>query len=91
MRHWGQDTYDLRGNFGDNADVRSVSTPSRSLATASLGATFSTLSSYMRGRSRFAAEVIYTHTEPMGASGGLVPAIASERLELRIYPGFPRR
>jgi hypothetical protein len=61
------------------------------MSAAALGLSFSTLSSYVRGRSRFPAEVIYTHTVPLAASGGEVPAVASDRLELRVYTGFPRR
>jgi hypothetical protein len=64
---------------------------SRTLSAAAFGVSFSTLASYARGRSRFPAEVLYTHTAPLGASGGLVPVVASDRLELRIYTGFPRR
>jgi len=91
LRHWGRDRYDA-GNVEQSTPGLSTSAlPSRSLRAASIGATFSTLASYARGRSRFPAEVIYTHTEPLGASGGLVPAVATERLELRVYTGFPRR
>ena len=64
---------------------------SRTLSAAAFGLSFSTLSSYVRGRSRFPAEVIYTHTVPLAASGGEVPVMASDRLELRVYTGFPRR
>jgi hypothetical protein len=56
-----------------------------------LGFSFSTLASYARGRSRFPAEVIYTHTAPLSGSGALTPAISTDRLELRVYTGFPRR
>jgi hypothetical protein len=91
LRHWGEDSYRTLGTTGDVAQMQSSAIPSRSLRAASIGATFSTLSSYARGRSRIPAEVIFTHTEPLGASGGMVPAIATERLELRLYRGFPRR
>ena len=91
LRHWGEDTYRALASDSVTAGIQTSVTPSRTLRAVSVGATFSTLASYMRGRSRFPAEVIYTHTEPIGASGGTVPAIATERLELRIYRGFPRR
>ncbi len=91
LRHWGEDSYRTIGGSGDAVGMLTSAIPSRSLRAASIGATFSTLSSYARGRSRFPAEVIFTHTEPLGASGGTVPAIATERLELRLYRGFPRR
>jgi hypothetical protein len=91
LRHWGQDTYRALGTDSLTGGVTTNATPSRTLRAVSIGASFSTLASYTRGRSRFPAEVIYTHTEPIGASGGTVPAIATERLELRVYRGFPRR
>jgi hypothetical protein len=68
-----------------------VEVEARTLRAAAFGVTFSTLASYARGRSRFPAEVIYTHTMALGASGGAIPAVASDRLELRVYTGFPRR
>jgi hypothetical protein len=90
-RHWGSDSYSVSGSETNSVAVQRLETPARSLTAASFGASFSTMASYQRGRARFPAEVIYTHTEPLGASGGVVPAIATERLELRIYTGFPRR
>lgn len=69
-----------------------LDTPSRSLLSAGLGVSFSSLASYARGRSRIPAEVLYTHLEPLRAGGSAaVPAMVTERLELRIYTGFPRR
>ena len=65
--------------------------PARTMQAAAFGASFSTLASYVRGRSRFPAEVIYSHTIPLSGSGGNVPAATSDRLELRVYTGFPRR
>jgi hypothetical protein len=56
-----------------------------------LGVTFSTLSSYVRNRSKWPLEVLYVHTEPLAGSGDGATAVASDRLELRIYTGFPRR
>ncbi|MBY0489709.1 MAG: hypothetical protein K2R93_07690 [Gemmatimonadaceae bacterium] len=91
LRHWGEDSYRALGADSLAGGVTTDLTPSRTLRAVSIGATFSTLASYTRGRSRFPAEVIYTHTEPLGASGGAVPAVATERLELRVYRGFPRR
>ncbi len=88
VRHWGSDSYDATDA---GAAAQPLSVPSRTLSAAAFGLSFSTLSSYVRGRSRFPAEVIYTHTVPLAASGGEVPVVASDRLELRIYTGFPRR
>ncbi|MEQ1690565.1 MAG: hypothetical protein ABMA00_04730 [Gemmatimonas sp.] len=55
-----------------------------------LGATFSTLSSYARGRSKWPVEVLYVHVAPITGTGS-VAATSSDRLELRVYTGFPRR
>jgi hypothetical protein len=65
--------------------------PSRTMQAAAFGASFSTLASYVRGRSRFPAEIIYSHTIPVAGSGGTVASSTSDRLELRVYTGFPRR
>lgn len=90
-RHWGADRFDAANAEGTALEASSWETPSRSLSAAAVGVTFSTLASYARGRSRFPAEVIYTHTTPLSGSGGVVPAVSSDRLELRLYTGFPRR
>ena len=56
-----------------------------------VGVTFSTMSSYVRNRSKWPLEVLYVHTEPLTGSGYGANAVAADRLELRIYTGFPRR
>lgn len=93
MRRWGEDSYRV-AQPPSSSDV-SVSrvTPSRTLHLAGFGVTFSTLASYARGRSRIAAEVMYSHSIPLAASGTgtEVPAVLTDRLELRVYTGFPRR
>ena len=75
----------------DGSAPASVVVGSRTMRAAAVGVTFSTLASYARGRSRFPAEVLYTHTSSLGGAGGVVPAVAADRLELRVYTGFPRR
>lgn len=90
LRRWGGDSYVAAGPPSPGA-TPTVDVASRTLSAAAFGVTFSTLSSYVRGRSRFPAEVIYTHTIPLAASGGEVPVMTSDRLELRVYTGFPRR
>jgi hypothetical protein len=91
MRRWGEDKYDAE-NLNSSVPLMSeLTVPSRTMQAAAVGVTFSTLASYARRRSRFAAEVMYTHTVPISASGGVVPAVVSDRLELRVYTGFPRR
>ena len=84
LRYWGSDLYNA-------ADGPRLTVASRTVNAAALGFSFSTLASYARGRSRFPAEVIYTHTAPLSGSGALTPAISTDRLELRVYTGFPRR
>ena len=91
LRRWGTDEYDATVTSAATATAQQFTTPSRTLSAAAIGLSFSTLSSYVRGRSRFPAEVVYTHTFPLAASGSEVPAVASDRLELRVYTGFPRR
>ena len=90
-RRGGADRYQ-GGDLGSSTpDMSTFETPVRTMQAAALGVTFSTLASYVRGRSRFPAEVIYSHTIPLSGSGGIVPAATSDRLELRVYTGFPRR
>ncbi|WP_158514801.1 hypothetical protein [Gemmatimonas phototrophica] len=91
VRHWGADVFDTERAESSASLTEPFTTPSRTFSAAAVGVTFSTLNSYVRGRSRFPAEVVYTHTTPLGASGGFVPVVSSDRLELRIYTGFPRR
>ncbi|MDQ8158807.1 MAG: hypothetical protein P3C12_05215 [Gemmatimonadota bacterium] len=90
LRRWGTDSYQPAASDG-NLAPGSTDVPTRTVHAAAFGATFSTLSSYVRGRSRWPAEVIFTHTIPLRGSGALAPAAASDRLELRVYTGFPRR
>lgn len=91
VRHWSTDSYDTGLVESAVPLTEQFTSPSRTVSAAAVGVTFSTLNSYVRGRSRFPAEVIYTHTTPLGASGGVVPAVSTDRLELRLYTGFPRR
>jgi hypothetical protein len=91
VRHWGADRYDADSDGVAPAGGTQLDVASRTVSAAAFGVSFSTLSSYARGRSRFPAEVVYTHTRPLGASGGVVPVASTDRLELRVYTGFPRR
>lgn len=68
-----------------------LSTSSQTAQSYLVGVTFSTLSSYVRGRSKWPVEVMYVHTEPLAGTGTVVPAVSTDRLELRVYTGFPRR
>lgn len=93
-RRWRDDRYSAAPTISETPSslaITSWTVPSRSLTSGTVGVTFSSLASYARQRSRFPAEVIYTHQFPLSGSGGFVPAVSSDRLELRVYTGFPRR
>jgi len=93
-RSWDADRYTPVARATEDARTSPASgstTPSRTMRAASVGVTFSTLSGFVRGKSRLPLEVLYTHTEALGASAAGVPAVSTDRLELRIYTGFPRR
>lgn len=66
-------------------------TPSGTAQFGSIGVTYSTLAAYARGKSRHAVEVLFAHEVALSASGLSVPSLVRDRLELRIYTGFPRR
>ncbi len=75
---------------GDASEAATLSRPSTTYQAYMYGATFSTLSSYVRGRARWPVEVLYVHTGPITGSGNAL-AMTTDRLELRLYFGFPRR
>lgn len=91
LRRWGADSYRSVDGPPNALEPSDVTSAPRTMHAAALGASFSTLASYVRGRSRWPAEIIYTHSFPISGSGGMVPAMSTDRLELRIYTGFPRR
>ncbi len=84
-RSIGSDRYQATGG-GD-----AFETPSGTVQFGSIGVTYSTLASYARGKSRHAVEVLFAHEVALSASGLSVPSLVRDRLELRIYTGFPRR
>ncbi|HYW31798.1 MAG TPA: hypothetical protein VE869_09850 [Gemmatimonas sp.] len=91
-RRTGEATFEVAEPGASSAPaLTSLTLASTTLQAASFGITFSTLASYIRGRSRLPLEIIFTHTEPVTASGGIVPAVASDRLELRVHTGFSKR
>lgn len=67
------------------------STPSLTIQSLQFGAAYSTLSAFTRGKSRWPLEIVYSHGVTLAGSGGVVPATAFDRIELRIYTRFPRR
>jgi hypothetical protein len=92
LRQQGDDRYEGIARAPEAlALTASAVVPARSVRAASFGVTFATLASYARGRARLPVEVVYTHTESLGASGGLMPVVSSDRIELRYFFGFPRR
>jgi hypothetical protein len=58
---------------------------------ATIGVTYSTLAPYVRGKSTLALEVSFLHEVALAARGTSVPSLVRDRVELRVYPGFPRR
>ena len=75
-----------------NANVpASYSTLATTAQTLQFGASYSTLSGFVRGKSRWPLEIIYSHGLTLAGSGGVVPANIFDRIELRIYTRFSRR
>lgn len=68
-----------------------VSTTATTVQSVFFGASYSTLNAFVRGKSRWPLEVLYSHGLVLNASGGVAPATVSDRIELRIYTRFPRR
>lgn len=93
IRRVGESTLDATGTPSPSSVpmLLESTAPASTFQAASIGVSFSTLASYVRGRSRLPVEVMYTHTLPVTGSGGIVPAVSVDRLELRIYTAFPRR
>ncbi len=89
FRRTDASTYDFGAT--DSLPAITYTVGSRTLQAYMFGATFSTMSSYVRNRSRWPVEVLYVHIEPIRGSGDGVAAVATDRLELRVYTGFPRR
>jgi hypothetical protein len=83
-RTMGGDTY-------VTADGTEFRTPSGSAQFGAIGITYSTLAPFMRGKSRRAVEILFAHEVALNASGVVVPSLVRDRLELRVYRGFPRR
>lgn len=77
--------------YAASSSLPSVSAGPTTYQAYLVGMTFSTLASYVRNRSKWPIEVSYVHTEPLTGTGASVPAVATDRLELRVYTGFPRR
>ncbi|MEO7360717.1 MAG: hypothetical protein ABI120_10330 [Gemmatimonadaceae bacterium] len=71
--------------------VTGYSTSATTVQSIFFGASYSTMNAFVRGKSRWPLEVIYSHGLVLGASGGVVPATVTDRIELRIYTRFPRR
>jgi hypothetical protein len=66
-------------------------TGSGSAQFGAIGFTYSTLAAFARGKSKFALEVLFAHEVALSASDSPIPSLARDRLELRIFRGFPKR
>ena len=71
--------------------IVSQTTAATTVQALSIGASFSSLASYMRGGAKWPLELLFSHTAPISASGGIQPIFSTDRLELKIYRRFPRR
>lgn len=89
MRRMDANSYDFGAT--DSLSAITLTTANRTSQAFMVGATFSTMASYIRGRAKWPVEVIYVHTEAISGSGGISPAVTTDRLELRVYTGYPRR
>lgn len=83
-RSMGGDTY-------VTANGEEFRTPSGSAQFGAIGITYSTLAPFVRGNSRRAVEIMFVHEVALNASGVIVPSLVRDRLEMRVYRGFPRR
>jgi hypothetical protein len=84
----------VRSQAADRYLTADGDTWERASGTAQFGAigvTYSTLAPFVRGKSRHAVEVTFVHEVALSANGLVVPSLVRDRLELRVYPGFPRR
>lgn len=51
------------------------------------GVAFSNLAAFNRGRARFPFELSFLHVQTTGASGGMIPRLREDRVQVRLY--FP--
>jgi hypothetical protein len=66
-------------------------TPAHSMQLAGVAISYSTLAGFVRGKSRLPLEVLLAHERVLAVSGAPTPALSRDRLEVRVYPRFPRR
>ncbi len=93
LRRVGEDqlTPESATSAGPAGATAPHTTPVRTMQALAVGASFSSLASYMRGGAKWPLELRFVHTAPISASGGIQPIFATDRLELTIYRRFPRR
>ncbi len=87
-------SWSLRQLGGDRyvtADGETLRTPSGTAQFGAIGVTYSTLAPFVRGNSRHPVDVMFVHEVALSSSGVIVPSLVRDRIELRVYPGFPRR
>lgn len=56
-----------------------------------VGVAFSNFAAFNRGRARFPFELSFLHVETTGASGGMIPRMREDRLQVRLYSPLWRR
>ncbi|CAN5186350.1 hypothetical protein BH23GEM2_BH23GEM2_09490 [soil metagenome] len=56
-----------------------------------VGVAFSNLAAFNRGRSRFPFELSFLHVQTTGASGGMIPRMREDRVQVRLYTPVWRR
>lgn len=86
---WARRT--MGGDRYVTVDGTEFRTPSGSAQFGAIGITYSTLAPFVRGNSRRAVEILFAHEVALNANGVVVPSLVRDRLELRVYRGFPRR
>lgn len=90
IRRHDADAYAFDANTALKTDAQTIHGSNETYQAYLVGLTFSTLASYVRNLSKWPVEVSFVHTEPLTGTGN-APAVATDRLALRIYTGFPRR
>jgi hypothetical protein len=81
----------LGGDVFTTADGARFVTPSGSAQFGAIGVSYSTLAPFTRGKSRRAIEVLFAHEVALSTSGLSVPSLVRDRIELRVFRGFPTR
>lgn len=92
LRARARDQYALRGEATGSAEGLAALADETHFREQRVGIAigYSTLAFFGQRRSKHAVEMLYEHSEPVQVSGRL-SAFATDRFEVRWYPGYPRR